>query len=35
MENKDKEKKSRIKLAVRDLKPLKDVKGGYLMRRAR
>jgi len=30
MENKDKEKKSRIKVAVRDLKPLKDVKGGYL-----
>jgi len=35
MENKDKEKKSRIKVTVRDLKPLKDVKGGYLMRRPR
>jgi len=40
MENKqDKEKKSRkqIKIALRDLdlKPSKDVKGGYLNRRAR
>jgi len=33
----DKGKKSRkqIKVAVRDLKPSKDVKGGYLNRRAR
>ena len=38
MENKqDREKKSRkqIKVAVRDLKPSKDVKGGYLNWRAR